>query len=79
MASVREIVPPAQRVISRFQQLGDRAADLSTTVLDEFEGPVLRAVAVARGVKIGAAQLLDLLARRFTPRSSSNNGDQHYE
>jgi uncharacterized protein YoxC len=79
MASVREIVPPAKHVVSRFRQLGDRAADLSTTVLDEFEGPVLGAVAVARGVKTGTAQFLDLLVRRFASRSSSNNGDQHHE
>jgi len=76
LASLREVVPPAQRVARRFQQLGERAADLSTAVLDEIEQPVFTAVAVARGVKIGGARLLTLLNRRFVQHRSSNNGEQ---
>jgi uncharacterized protein YoxC len=79
LASVREIMPPVQRVVKRFERLGGRAADLSTAVLDEIEEPVLTAVAVARGVKTGAGHLLDLLTRRFAQPRSSNNGDQDHE
>ena len=79
LASLREIVPPAQRVVKRFERLGERAADLSTAVLNEIEEPVFTAVAVARGVRTGAAHLLDLFTRRFAQRRSSNNGDQNHE
>jgi uncharacterized protein YoxC len=79
LASAREIMPPAQRIARRFQQLGERAADLSTAVLDEIEEPVFTAVAVARGVKTGTTMLLDLVTRRLTQRRSSNNGDQGHE
>lgn len=79
LAAVRVMVPPAQRVVSRFQRLGERAADLSTALLDEVEPPVLAAVALARGVKTGTSRLLDLLGRRFAPTSHSNNGDHDDE
>jgi uncharacterized protein YoxC len=79
LASVREIVPPAQRVIGRFQALGDRAADLSTAVFDEIESPILTAVAVARGVTTGSSRLLELLQRRLGRSPSPNNGDQNHE
>ena len=79
LASARELLPPTQRVVKRFQSLGERAADLSTAVFDEIEEPVLTAVAVARGVKTGTVQLLDLLTRRLARNPSSNNGDQNHE
>jgi hypothetical protein len=65
--------------VNRFQRIGDRAADLSTAVLNEIEGPVFTAVAVARGVRSGTAHLLDLLTGRFARRGSSINGDQDHE
>ena len=79
LASVREIVPPAQRVATRFQHLGDRVADLSTAVLDEIEAPLFSAVAVARGVKIGTARLFDLLASRVALHRTTHNGDHDHE
>ncbi len=79
LASAREIMPPAKRVVTRFQQLGERAADLSNAVLNEIEEPVFTAVAVARGVKTGTGHLLDLLTRRIVTRRSSNNGDHDHE
>lgn len=79
LAAMREIMPPAQRVMRRFEQLGDRVAALSTHVLDEVEEPVLATVAMARGLRVGSSLLLDSLTRRFTRRSSSNNGAQDDE
>jgi uncharacterized protein YoxC len=79
LVSMRGIMPPAQRVMSRFEQLGERAADLSSVVLDEIEQPVLNAVAVARGVKIGTTHLVGLLTRRFWQHNTSRNGDQQDE
>ena len=79
MLAVRELVPPAQRVVQRFERIGDRAADLSTVVLDEIETPVLAAAAVARGVKAGSVRLIELLSRRFITHVSTKNGDQAHE
>ena len=79
LASAREIVPPAQRVIGRFQALGERAAHLSTAVFDEIETPILATVAVARGVTTGVTRLLELVQRRFHLNLSSHNGDYGHE
>lgn len=79
LASAREAVSPTRRVVNRFQQLGERAADLSNAVLSEVESPVYTAVAVARGVRTGAVHLLDLLNRRLSQPSPSNNGDTSHE
>jgi uncharacterized protein YoxC len=80
LASARELVPPAQRVAKRFQSLGERAADLSTVVMDELEEPVLAAVAVARGVRTGTSRLLDLFTRRLAAANNhTHNGDRDHE
>ena len=79
LAAVREIVPPAQQVMHRFQHLGERAANLSNAVLDEIESPLLTAVAVARGVKTGTARLLDLLATRVALHRTTHNGENSHE
>jgi uncharacterized protein YoxC len=79
LASMREIMPPAQRVVNRLERLGERAAALSTAVLDEIEEPVFTAVAVARRVRTGTGYLFDLLTRPFAQRRSSINGGQDHE
>ena len=79
LATAREIVTPARRVVDRFQKLGERAADLSTAVLDEIEQPVVTAVAFARGVKVGTGRLVDLFTRRVALHHHSNNGDHDHE
>ena len=79
LASAREVMIPARQVAERFQRLGERAADLSTAVIDEIESPVYRAVALARGVATGTTRLLELLGRRVARSPSSNNGDQNHE
>ena len=76
LTSIHEMVPPAQKVVRRFQTIGERAADLSTAFLDEIEEPVVTAVAVARGVRVGAARLMDRLTSRMTTGPSSHNGDE---
>jgi uncharacterized protein YoxC len=79
LESMREIMPRAKHVVNRFQGLGERAADLSTAIFNEIEQPALTAVAMARGVKTGMAEMLGLLTRRFGQRNSSHNGDQDHE
>lgn len=79
VTAAREITPAARNVVTRFQQIGDRVADLSSAVLDEIETPVATAVAVARGMRTGTSHLLERLNRRFAERSTSNNGDHDHE
>jgi uncharacterized protein YoxC len=79
LASLRDCVPPVLRVVDRFEDIGQRTADLSTTLLEEIELPVFTAAAVARGVKSGAHHLLKRLMHRYTHRHSPNNGDHDHE
>ena len=79
LASLRDCVPPVLRVVDRFEAVGQRTADLSTTLLEEIERPVFTAAAVARGVRSGARHLLKRLMHRYTHRNSQINGDQDHE
>ena len=79
VASIRDCVPPVQRVVDRFEAVGQRTADLSSTLLEELELPVFTAAAVARGVRSGANHLLRRLMNRFTHRYSPTNGGYDHE
>jgi len=74
----QEVAPRLRRVVDRIESIGERTVDLSDAVLHEVETPVRTAVAVARGARIGALRLVELLTERFT-RRSSYNGDIEYE
>lgn len=79
VASVQSCVPPVRRVIDRLATVGQRTADLSSTLLDELEIPVYTAAAVARGVRTGANHFMQRLMHRFIPSRSPNNGDYDHE
>ena len=79
VASLRECVPPVQRVVDRFEAVGQRTADLSSTVLDELELPVFTVAAVACGVRSGAGHFLGRMLSRFTHRRSRFNGGSNHE
>jgi hypothetical protein len=79
VASLRECVPPVRRVMDRFEDVGQRTADLSSALLDELEVPVFTATAVARGVRSGADHLLKRLMNRFSRRHSLFQGGNDHE
>jgi uncharacterized protein YoxC len=79
VASLRDCVPPVQRVVDRFEHVGQRTADLSSSILDELERPVFTVSAAVVGIRLGAGHLLKRLMHRFTHRSSPINGDHDYE
>jgi uncharacterized protein YoxC len=79
VASLRDCVPPVQRVVDRFEAVGQRTADLSSALLEEFELPVFTAAAVARGVRLGANHLLKRLMHRFTHRHTPIYGGYDHE
>jgi len=79
VASLRDCVPPVLRVVDRFEAVGQRTADLSSALLEEFELPVFTATAVARGVRSGANHFLRRLMQRFTHRNASINGGSDNE
>src|SRR5512135_297829 len=58
VASIRECVPPVLRVVDRFEAVGQRTADLSSTVLEELELPVYTAAAAAHGMRSGTVHFL---------------------
>jgi len=78
-ASLRECVPPVLRLVRQFETVGQRAADLSSTLLDEIEVPVFTAAAAVRGVRSGADFFLKRLMNRFTHRHSQINGGHDHE
>jgi uncharacterized protein YoxC len=79
VASLRDCVPPVQRVVDRFEAVGQRTADLSSALLEELELPVFTATAVARGVRSGANHFLKRLMHRFTHRHSPILGGHDHE
>ena len=79
VASLRDCVPPVLRVVGRFDAVSRRAADLSSTILEELELPVFTAAAVARGVRSGTSHFLKRLMHRFTHRHSPIHGGYDHE
>jgi uncharacterized protein YoxC len=79
VASLRDLVPPVQRVVERFEAVGQRTADLSSALLEGLELPVFTATAVARGVRSGAGHLLKRLMHRFTHRHTPILGGNDHE
>lgn len=76
--TVRGIAPRMSRVVERFEAIGARTADLTENVIHEVEAPVRTVVAMVRGVRYGAQQLIDRLTERFSGRVSTNGG-RNYE
>ena len=74
VAALRECVPPMMRVAGRFDAVSQRAADLSSTLLEAFEIPVLATTAVARGVRSGANHFLKRIVNRLIHRNSPIHG-----
>ena len=79
LASLRDCVPPVLRVVGRFEAVSQRAADLSSTILETFELPVFTAAAVARGVRSGANHFLKRMVNRLIPRHSPIHGGYDHE
>ena len=80
VTSLQSVVPGIRGVVTRFEDLGQRAARLSSSVLDEVEAPVRTATAVARGIRTGTSFLLDRIVQRFgrpSTQALSNGGYDH--
>ena len=79
VASLHDCVPPVQRVVDRLEAVGRRTADLSSAILEEFEGPVFTAAAAAHGVRTGADHFLKRLIHRFDHHPSTFPGGNDHE
>ena len=79
VASLHDCVTPVRRVLERFEAVGQRTADLSSTVLDELEIPVFTAAAVARGVRSGASHFLRRMVNRLIHRNTPFHGGNDHE
>ena len=79
VSSLRDCVPPVKRVVDRFEAVGQRTADLSSTLLTELEVPVFTAAAVVRGVRSGAGYFLGRMIQRFTHSRTNLNGGYDHE
>lgn len=72
--SLQTVVPTVRRIANRFEEIGDRTARLSSTVLNEIEAPIRTAVAVIRGVRTGAHTLMNALSHRASSNATTNGG-----
>lgn len=72
--SFQTVVPGVRRIVNRFEEIGDRTARLSSTVLNEVEAPIRTAVAVIRGVQTGAHTLMNALSHRARSNATNNGG-----
>jgi len=79
VATLRDCVTPVQRVVERFEDIGQRTADLSSALLEELELPVFTAAAVARGVRSGANYFLKRIVNRLTHRHTPFHGGNDHE
>jgi len=73
--SLQTVIPGVRRVVNRFEEIGERTARLSSTVLNEVEAPIRAAVAVIRGVQTGAHTLMNALAHRARSNARTNGGE----
>jgi uncharacterized protein YoxC len=73
--SLQSVVPTVRGVVGRFGEIGERTARLSSTVLDEVEGPIRRAVALIHGVRIGTNTLMNALSHRARSNAAINGGE----
>jgi hypothetical protein len=76
VASLREVVPPIRRAAEMFGQVGERAADLGSAVLNEVERPMRRTIDLFRGVQAGAGYFLNRLAHNGHAAKNGGTSDE---
>ena len=77
VSSLQDVVPYLTRTASRFESIGERAANLSSSLMEQVETPLRTVVAVLRGVRTGASQFVDRIGHRFTQRTPMSGGSSH--
>lgn len=69
VSTVGKATPPLRRAIAIMGEVGERLARLCSAVMEEVETPVRNALAVAQGVRSGAAFFVNrIAAHRSSPR-----------
>lgn len=74
VASVEGMLPHVERVMSKFESVGERTARLSHTVLDEIEAPIRTAAALVKGIRSGSSQLVRSIRDRAVLKRAPSNG-----
>ena len=64
VASFAEVAAPIRQAAERFGRLGDRAAGITSTLLDEVAEPLMKAVGLWRGIRAAAGYFLARFSRR---------------
>jgi len=76
VVSLHEVVPPIRRAAEAFGEVGERAAELGSAVLNEVEAPVRRTMDLFRGVQAGAGYFLSRLAHNGHAAKNGGNSDE---
>jgi uncharacterized protein YoxC len=76
VAEMREVVPPVRSAAEAFGHVGERAADLSSAVLNEVEGPVRRTMNLFRGVQAGTSYFFNRLAHNGLAAKNGGTSDE---
>jgi len=63
--SLQDATQPVRDAAAKLGKVGDRAAGISSAVLDELETPVRAAIGVYRGLRAGSTSLLGRIRERI--------------
>jgi uncharacterized protein YoxC len=71
-----DTVKPVKGVAHRIAELGNRATDLTSSVVEEVAIPVRRAVALTTGIRMGTSYFLDRVMERLGRRSNMSTTNE---
>ena len=72
----RDAVTPVSGVAHRIAELGNRATALTSSLVEEVEVPVRRAVALSSGIRRGTSYFLDRVMERLGRRSTMSTTNE---
>lgn len=71
-----ETVGPVKGVAERIAALGNRATDLTSSIVEEVEIPVRKVVALSSGIRMGTGYFLDRVMERLGRRSTMSTTNE---
>ncbi len=76
VASLDTAVHPVREAAQALGDVGNRAARLSTAVMDELETPLLAAIGIYRGIRAGVGALASRVSDRWRDRGDGSTNSE---